>query len=219
MVIGPTIVEITHTTDSILKALDQTVFHTTDSVLGERIPGLTVFHTTNSFIRCPPSFFVQEVDGTSTFLLEDGSGSLVANFICTFTVSHTTDSILKAIDQTVFHTTDSVLGERIPGISIFHTTSSYLIKRDIEITHTTDSILRTIDNELTHTTDSYFINRDIELTHTTDSFIIRRVLVVHTTSSFLRARTQEPDITVYVDDIIDQPIYINDIVDISILGG
>jgi len=104
-------------------------------------------------------------------------------------ITHTTDSVLKKLDNEINHTTDSVL--KAIDNEITHTTDSVLKALDNEITHTTDSVLKKLDNEITHTTDSVLRKIDNELTHTTDSFLIRRVELTHTTDSVLKKLDNE----------------------------
>ena len=212
-------VSLEYTTDSDIQNHNQR-FHTTDSIIGERDPGFTVSHTTDSIVHCAANQLTQE-DG-DLIELEDGSGSLVySDSVCTVEINHTTDShIFKKYN--VSHTTDSVLGERIPGFTLYHTTDSFLTgtytvshTTDAQLTssktidHDTDSILRNIDNELSHTTDSYLlksvtifnttdsVTKKLDLTsnHTTDS-VTRKIdtEISHTTDSVLGER--DPGFTV-----------------------
>jgi len=160
-----------HTTDSILKALDQTVTHTTDSVLGEREPGFTVTHTTDSILLA-----IQTLTHTTDSVLK-----------AIQTLAHTTDSVLLAI-QTLAHTTDSFLKALQ---TVTHTTDSLLRASKI-LTHTTDSILKALDQTLTHTTDSVLGEREpgFTVTHTTDSILLAIQTLTHTTDSTLKALDQ-----------------------------
>jgi len=209
--------EISHTTDSFLKAARQDT-HSTDSVLvGEQ----TRTHTTDSFLANA----IYLTHTTDSILLEvlfqqHTTDSLLKEIdvLLTHTTDsylidrdiekdHTTDSYLIDRDILLTHTTDSVLGEREPGIAITHTTDSYLINRDILLTHTTDSVLgeREPGIAITHTTDSYLIDRDILLTHTTDSYLIDRdILLTHTTDSVLGEREPGIAITHTTDSILKQ---------------
>jgi len=162
-----TVVTQTHTTSSVLKAIDNTRTHTTDSVL--KAIDNTRTHTTDSVLQAIDNLRTHTTDS----VLEAG--------LVVVTLTHTTDSVLQAIDNLLTHTTDSVL-QRIDAI-LTHTTDSFLTKR-IRLTFTTDSVLQSIDNLLTHTTDS-FLQATFTLTHTTDSVLKAIQTLTHTTDSRL----------------------------------
>ncbi|KKL67786.1 hypothetical protein LCGC14_2131500, partial [marine sediment metagenome] len=166
---GATVVTETHTTDSVLKKLDNILTHTTDSILKKLDNLLT--HTTDSILK--------KIDiRTHT---TDSVLKKLDNLI-----THDTDSVLKKLDNLLTHTTDSFL---VMVVTLTHTTDSVLKKLDNTITHNTDSVLKKLDNLLTHDTDSVLKKLDNLLTHTTDSLLVAAATVVtetHTTDSVLK---------------------------------
>ncbi len=209
--LAPT-VSITHDTDSILKAIDNelthttdsrvvigvTLTHTTDSVLGERDPGISVTHDTDSVLKKLDITISHTTDSVLNVVLTvtHTTDSLV---VANVEETHDTDSVLKKLDNELTHTTDSIVYEtqtethdtdsvlKAIDTLVTHDTDSVLKALDQEISHTTDSALREIDNILVHTTDS--ILKTIQsLTHTTDSHIVLPTIQtrIHTTDSILK---------------------------------
>ena len=209
-----TVVTETHTTDSVLKALDQTVSHdtdsvlraidneithTTDSFLATAVTVVTLTHTTDSFLLAVRTLthdtdsVLKQLDNEITHTTD----SFLVNIVI---LTHDTDSVLKALDQTVNHTTDSVL--KSLDILVTHTTDSFLSAGGatvVSITHDTDSILKKLDNEISHTTDS-LLNVVLTVFHTTDSLVVSSVIVVHTTDSVLKLLDTE--ITHTTDSVV-----------------
>jgi hypothetical protein len=159
----------THTSDSALKKTD-TKTHTTDAY---KYAQVIKTHTSDSYL-----YSRKTATHTTDSYLEASTAQ--------FTVSHTTDSTLKAT-KTVNHTTSSALQKTD---ALTHTTSSALKATNTQ-THTTDTYLRATTS-LTHTTDSA-LKGTLTAEHTTDSYLVGGALTVsHSTDSLLARVTPEP---------------------------
>jgi len=208
-----TVVTKTHDTDSVLKALDNEITHTTDSHLfAERTEDHTtdsvlkaldteITHTTDSVLKFLDILVTHSTDSVFKFL-NILVGHLTDSFLLAIrTEEHTTDSILKALDQEETHTTDSVL--KLLDAEITHTTDSVLVNV-VLVTHTTDSVLKALDQTVTHTTNSILKAIQTE-THTTNSVLkFLNILVGHLTDSFLLAVRIEDHTTDSVLKALDQ---------------
>ena len=178
-------IELIHTTDSDVQKHGER-FHTTDSIVGERQPGLDVYHTTSTVLTCQGNNLTQE-DG-DLLLTENGETLVYADKLCTITITHTTDSFFLA-KYTVSHTTDSVIGERDPGLTVSHTTDSVVKSLDNELSHTTDSVIKSIDDIVIHTTDSVIKSVDNTIAHTTDSTVKKLdYIIAHNTDTSVTGR-------------------------------
>ncbi|HEC65436.1 MAG TPA: hypothetical protein ENI23_09085 [bacterium] len=189
---------LTHTTDSILKKLDNLLTHTTDSIL-KKIDIRT--HTTDSVLKKLDNLITHDTDSVLKKLDNLLTHTTDSFLVMVVTLTHTTDSVLKKLDNTITHNTDSVLKKldnllthdtdsvlkKLDNL-LTHTTDSLLVAAATVVTetHTTDSVLKKLDNLLTHTTDSVLKKLDNLLTHTTDSVLIKRVELTHTTDSVLK---------------------------------
>ena len=190
-------VTLTHTTNSLLKKLDNLKTHTTDSLLKK--PDNTLIHTTNSLLKKPDNTLTHTTDSLLKkfdLIRTHTTDSLLKKLDNILT--HNIDSLLKKLDNLLIHTTDSFLQGQKPTVT--HTTNSLLKKFDltlihttdslkalqITITHTTNSLLKRIDNVLIHSTDSLLKKLDKLLSHTTNSLLLLESSKNHTTNSLLK---------------------------------
>ena len=166
---GPSVVEKTHTTDSLLKATSSKD-HQTNSLLKATAEKT---HTTDSLLKATSS-----KTHTTDSLLK-----------ATTDKTHSTDSLIKATISKV-HTTDSFLSS---GVDLTHTTGS-LLKATTSKTQTSDSLLKATTDK-NHLTDS-LLKATVAKAHPTDSLLRATVDKTQTADSLLKAtssKTQSTD--------------------------
>ncbi len=131
-----------------------------------------------------PVTITHDTDSVLKALDQEVTHDTDSRLVIGVTLTHDTDSLVYAL-RTLTHTTDSVLGERDPGFTVTHTTDS-LLNVVPTVTHTTDSLVVT-SVAVTHDTDSALKKIDNELIHTTDSIVYITQTETHDTDSVLRA--------------------------------
>lgn len=182
----------THTTDTLLRKTN-TRTHTTDSFLRKQS---TRTHTTDTLIRkANTRTHTADSNKRKATLVTHTTDSIKRK---TNTLAHSTDAYIDIAIQTftLTHTTDSLLRR---AVALTHTTSSFL-RRQIALTHTTDSnrrkatlVSHTTDSNKrlatvkTHTTDANKRVTGITRTHTTDTLLRRTLTRTHTTDTLIRA--------------------------------
>jgi hypothetical protein len=199
-----TTVTVSHTTDSILKEINKERTHLTDSVLALRVP---ITHTTDSYLV--GAFLTHTTDSHLAYVSEPfhKTDSILKAIL---PVTHTTDSFV-ADRPLVTHTTDSVL--KILDQELTQTTDSYL-NATKSVTHDTDSIVKQL-TQLTHTTDSSLTGA-VVVNHTTDSFL-KSVTLPEAPEIQVSIRSIG-DIQVGIMSDGDIQTYLNSIGDIEVYG-
>lgn len=115
---------------------------------------------------------------------------------------HTTDTLVKVIDNDETHTTDMLVFEEF---ELTHTTD-ILVLQEVDLNHTTDVLVKVIDNDITHTTDTLVQVIDNDVIHTIDILVFQLVDVIHTTDLLVKVIDIDK---IYTTDVLIQ--IINDI--------
>lgn len=109
------------------------------------------------------------------------------------TKTHTTNTLIKKLDNTKTHTTDALLKKTS---TVSHSTD-VLLKKALTVSHSTDSDLKGTVTK-THTTDSLIKKLDTTKSHTTDVLTEIEVAKTHTTDTLTKATlTQSHSADIY----------------------
>ena len=186
----PDLVELTHTTDALVKATIDLI-HSTDTLI--QVSDIDKTHTTDVLI-------FQEVSLThTTDILVKATISLIHTTDTLVKVvdndrTHTTDTLVQVSDNDLIHTTDTLIFQ---VVNLTHTTdvlvqetidkthsTDVLVQETFDKTHITDTLVQVVDNDRTHTTDT-LIKAGINVIHTTDTLVIEEISITHTTDVFV----------------------------------